>query len=383
MPEYWKDMCDFHLFNIPGFPWRSNLQLIQKVLDMFRKISVIIVFAITMSDIASGFADDAAQSGGLNNQPQHPESTRVVECQWITETPTLINVNTGIIKFSVNKSDFKLFENVFFDYDENGKFSQEELVVEKGNFLLKKDGIDYSCKFDAASVELTSANHLKCNIRARGWLTNASGEKCCGYQIDIQAYYAKQYIKMLHSLDNFNYSAASKNGGRNDVDRVAKIQFSINMETDNKICSFGTEDGLQSAMLNKWVRLIQEHAHYYKLTNEQGSFGSGIRASGWADISDDKKGIAILLNNFNKDNPEGFLIHKDEVITYLWPPHAGLLNLSDLAAKYDHPGDRSAASEIIFYFHRGNVESAILSQLMTAFIKADEDVYLGARMRSR
>jgi hypothetical protein len=299
-------------------------------------------------------------------------------------TPDVITVNTGPLKFTVNKNNFRIFDTVSIDLNGNGLFEQDEEIVssnaDNGSMILDTDGInDNISSNDALSDTIFSTYHrnpsefeieengpLKTVISIKGRYTSINGVEHMKYATRIYAYKGKTYLRVRHSYANGllydSWQQSSNDFSDDETTDSITIDFTLNLDSKNYLLE--TEKGnTLSGTLNQGetVFVQQEDTNtigdltYIVDTNGQTSTTLG-NAEGYGDLSDQSKGLTISQRYFWQKYPKRMTVTGDGKISL------GLVPVKDRLREAVGVGN-----EIMFYFH-GNDRSQI-SNLVYGFNK--------------
>ena len=365
----------------------------------------------------------------------------------VTEASAAYTVDTGVLKVVMNRRRFTFIEKAWVDANGDGRYSASELVVEApGEMFIDLDdtppgpadggvrnygkgdrqffGIEggnwmreskaarstrYAASKGECKVELFRRGEMHTVFRAEGWHRNAAGRNFGRYHVYVHFYAGKDSVRVLHTWimtgdpkKNFvrrmgialpvapkatkyafggEFEKPVPGGAPLDSRGPAKvISGSVKAGGEAYILSVGPDKYYHNVPRSKDLR-VEYNVHVGGARK-----ASGHGASGWADFSDGKLGVAAGVRDFYREHPKEIGI-KDGLLTlYVWPDHGG--KTLDLRRRYDdvrghnsrhgnagrrvsgNPGSAvgvAKTTELYFRFHGGDHRSAKVDDGFRAF----------------
>jgi PcRGLX-like protein central beta sandwich domain len=90
----------------------------------------------------------------------------------VEESAKTISVNTGSVRFDIDRKNFNLFQHVYFDENKDGKFTAEEDLLaassENGIVLTDTHGVRYLSSAGTSDVRVIESGPMRVRVRARG-----------------------------------------------------------------------------------------------------------------------------------------------------------------------------------------------------------------------
>lgn len=300
----------------------------------------------------------------------------------VTETRDRITVVTGSVKFTVNKKNFTILDEVWLDQDNSITFEDSEKIVQSnsqngGNLTGRLAGdlqIDSSRKDIDFVIE--ESGPLRVVIRAEAVTKYYNTKKHIhGYAVRIYAYAGKSYIKIDYQLQN---SAKNKVFAWPLYFEAMNIDLRTDL-ADNPRVRIGLGDGtVYERKREKGLYLAQEFhdkCNIYDLSANT-VLASGKMSDGFMDISDSQKGVTAIIRHFWQMWPNGLEINtQNKLSLQLFPKWSaqwqqktnkatprfsstGLYWLEDMQHVY---------KETLLFFHGPEVSNSDLSHLARTF----------------
>jgi len=312
---------------------------------------------------------------GDNIKKIEPKSTLTVE-----ETSSQVTVNTGCLKFNLTRDGFYLFDRIWLDKNDDGRFEENELVSSKSDLVLESRGIKYhSCLDKNYTLSVEEKGPLKACLKAEGWFVSEKGEKFCRFVTRITAFSGKSFLKVQHTFiytgypeNKLHYLYKGKFLPKNETIDAIYIKTPLILERPK--LTFAADGQVMQADLNVDYLLLQNKANKYEIAKDDVVINSGKELAGWIDLSTASEGLSIGVKNFWEQFPKGFSIDDKNkcIITYLWPNQAGELDLKTTESAYgpDAVARGSAfglakTHEIGFYFHKGDYQSSAAKEVIS------------------
>ncbi|MBO3099685.1 exo-rhamnogalacturonan lyase family protein [Gelidibacter pelagius] len=345
------------------------------------------------------FADEASNytlEYGEGIYPMEPEN-RIVSSNNMRPTGGIV-VNTGTLKFNINKKGHGFLDEVYIDKNGDKEYSKDELIASapenyRGTFLdiLDDSGIDLSKAIVNEVFREKGSGPLHTIFRIEGtYKYNQSDNNDSPFTLRIHAYAGKSYIKVLHTLtytgvpdkhkiqegeyaniatQNTNIiSEASTDdiGWTQPNDQIAgcgltfkfhldkEVQFSTSTNTDRDLNTTQAYDAFEAPLVDKKMGVLQIGPQQKKAmetstsTEREKGFSATVfngksplvnaeRAKGWIDISDKSKGISIGIKNFLQEYPKELEIDPttNSINAYVWPASIDPMSFERANTKID------------------------------------------------
>lgn len=281
-----------------------------------------------------------------------------------------IIVNTGASQFSIDKHNFYLFNKLWLDKNNDGKFDDNELISSKGDLVLKHNGKEYhSCLDKDYLLTIEESGPIRACLKAKGWFVSDKGDRFCQFVVRIYAFEGSGILKVQHSFiytgypeNKYHYLYNGKRLPKNETIEAVYIKTPIKIEDGSKF-TFSADSKIIQGELSQNVNFFQNKFNSFSISNNNKELGRGKKIDGWLDLSATQGGVTIGIKNFWQQFPKEFRIDKDNqyLITYLWPEQAGELDLKTTEASTG-PDSASRGSafglakthEVFFYFHNGD-----------------------------
>jgi len=313
-----------------------------------RKIVCLVLFILfgVLARVPEGQTGDEIRTGAFT---QAPATNDVSRSTWVTGLDEGICVNTGKIAFRVTPEN--ILEQIQFDANATGGYEASELMIQHGDLLLRQNGLDFQSSQSRARVELLETSEVKCRLAVSGSLINPERSSGVIYRLEIEAFRNQSYLFISPTVEILPQ----------DELRVAKLHLSLFTPAHLESCHFGEKLELQHVVIHDWVRLIQERPEFYKVTNQKGTFADGAMSQGWVDVLNGDKNIMIYQENWSSA-PKGFLLRGNEILVYLWSPHAGFMP-SEKLGQFGSDGTSGTVSHrILLYFHPDGLSPQCIGQ---------------------
>jgi hypothetical protein len=293
-----------------------------------------------------------------------------------------IIVNTGTLKFRINKKGNGFLDEVYIDKNNDKEFSEDELIASaledsRGTFLdvLDDSGIDLSKATVNEVFREIGSGPLHAIFRVEGtYKYNKTDNNDSPFSMRIHAYAGKSYIKVLHTLtytgvpdkhkiqkgEHSNIATqkevilsedtANDKGWTQPNDQISgcgltfkyhldkEVQFATSTNQERDLNTRKDFDLYTAPLSNKKTGVLQigpkqnrEKKGSTSMQREEGFIATifednnvqtkAQRAKGWIDISDTSKGISVGIKNFLQEYPKELEIDPktNTVNAYVWP----------------------------------------------------------------
>jgi PKD repeat protein len=233
----------------------------------------------------------------------------------VSTNATHVTVVTGPLKFTVDKRNFNLLDEVWLDADANGVFAAAERMLanatNQGAILVDRFGaVQRDAWRTNVVVEVEESGPLRAVIRASSPTRFATtNDHVHGFAVRIYAYANQPYVKIDYQLQN----------GAINTDIAWPLYFdSLNLEFALAVSNLpavavglGT-NGVWQAPATNAARLAQTFhstGHVYGASASPAqTFGA---SDGWLSIHKDSKGVAVFVRNFWQTWPNGISYTND------------------------------------------------------------------------
>lgn len=260
----------------------------------------------------------------------HKNSSAASSPLKVTESETVIRVDTGAIEFEVGRKPFTGIQLVKLAGRETGVVSGKG-----GPFLIDERGKLYNSELDeTARVVIEESGPVRVTILAEGWLTNPQNERLCRYETRFTAWAGQPWIdvsqrtiftfntdeKKLSSL-GFLVQLSPMDEWAAGVDGVAiRGEIVAPPEMKKKSLSRRITPPLSPPATTGW--LIQTRADQVAIEASTGKVAEGKRADGWVRLASPSNGSILLqVRHLWQLFPKEIAWSPDALVVYQWPEH--------------------------------------------------------------
>lgn len=312
-------------------------------------------------------------------QPVPSTSSLVVQ-----EDDRAIAVVTGPLRVTVSKQAFTLLEGAWLDRNQDGQFTDEERIGLPGNFSMARGEITYDSRRDTQTyrVVVEEQGPLAVTLKASGWFRDAHGHAFGQFIVRIQAFAGQRYVRLYPTfiytgypanLYHFKYEGLALPDNE-PVDEIAlEIPLAVAAAPS---CRFEDQGGVFEGTVTDHLTLYQQTHEAYALDGAGSHVPpSGRQLSGWVDVSDEDRGVTVVVRDFWQQFPKAFRLdpQHQRLTVALWPREAGPLDLQTTKEAYgpDAVARGSAfglgkTHELVMEFHEGTVTDAARRRLNAA-----------------
>lgn len=277
---------------------------------------------------------------------------------------TYFEVVTGPLRFVIGGESNQLFDQVWVDENWGYDFSDRTKILESGSFdlVLTSSGQTYrTSKWTQNRIEIEEANALRAVIKISGSFAAAElKEKSFDYVTRMTVYGGKTFVKLAFEIINRKGNAPAI--------RLDDLSFHVrlNLNREQQKFSFGgaERDHSGTFVTEPFASLYQESSDRYVLSGALEGSGPAKNVKplnlGWADFSDDQRGLAISTRWFWQLFPKAYEVRDSSTITLrLFPQQAIPQNVALGMAK---------THEVLFYFHgKRDLESGQVRNVLLGF----------------
>ena len=256
----------------------------------------------------------------------------------VSEDESAIAVDTGTIKFSVNKESFNLIDEAWLDADADGTYAESEQVIASrpyggSDFVLKAEkGTYVSTEPPPARVVIEEQGSERVVVLIEGRHGSGEGDGylpyCYGYMVRIRAYAGKPYVRISYTLTNHHLPTIGS-----PVCAEATIAIPLNIIDDTE-ATLGGETSRASGKVSfgKGVSVLCEGTggnirtgHGYTIATKTSGLNADALSGrlGWAAVSDGRFGASFSVRYLRENHPVALRVESEENATwfqlYFWP----------------------------------------------------------------
>jgi len=290
-----------------------------------------------------------------------------------------VEVVTGPLRLAMGGSSRQLLDQVWVDENWGYDFSARTRILNSGRFrmILKSGGNTYGMgPWSGNRVEVEEANAFRAVIKVSGtFVSEDAGVAPLDYVARVTVYGGKTFLRLDLSL----VRPCGSGTGEFPVEGFS-LEARLNLDPLSRRFALGGGDRDHQGHFDRTstVSLHLDSADSYRLSGvdaEETAPAAGGRESvsrtvrrgvakefrsnlGWADLSDERHGLAVGVRQFRHLFPKAFEIKRSgSLIVRLFPEEAEPLNL---------PAGGSRTHQMLFYFHgnRGLVQGRVKNELM-------------------
>jgi len=277
----------------------------------------------------------------------------------------VIQISTGKFRFNLSKNHFTLLDKVWLDSNDDGYFSDNELVSENQDIIMTHNGIFYQSSFDYStySIEMIEAGPLRTTFQANGYLRSNSGYDLCKYEALITAFAEQSFVEVTL---NFIFSKTAP------IESAALyVPYS---EDITQVYSPNT--GVQ---MNLPVVIYQSDVEKSEVRNQGRKLLFDQNLSRWVDASNVVGGVMVAIKPFWDLSQFGYYIQKNDVTLMLWPPYSQEIDIKytlqhKMQTNYDfcRNQDFDRTHDVLIYFHTSDVEELRTTEVAESFLNPVE-----------
>ncbi|MCI0354962.1 MAG: fibronectin type III domain-containing protein, partial [Acidobacteria bacterium] len=235
-------------------------------------------------DFQSAQRDATLEYGAQVNRVK-PESPLKV-----TEDGEAVAIDTGAVKFAVNKQRFGLLEGLAVEGDK---------IAGGGIFSLTgPDGTVYSSLAPPEEVAVEESGPVRASVRVRGRHHCPAGEKLFTYTLRVHAWAGQPYVRVQHTFGND--SAVS------DFTAIKSLTLKLPLAKQGKQWSVANRTGALTPRTA--VQLKQHRDDRFAV---EPNITEGRRAAGWAEWSDGQHVVTLAVRDFWQNYPKDLTVKAD------------------------------------------------------------------------
>ena len=266
----------------------------------------------------------------LDDSGPGPNSTSVLSA---VDDGSVITVTTGVLRFTVDKTAFRVLETAAIDTDGDGNYETEVVRpgASQGLVVDGSDGQTYTASSSAPAVaEIETQGPQSVTLLFKGRLhSTTSGDEILEYVTRITAWANSSELRVQQTLHNWraggiDYRSEGSMAFENARVELATpfVQASVRAGNDDGLAplAVGLNDG-QRAYLhqdssgkdswNKWTDLKHNTYRGWRFyAGNRGSeqlAGSGDEAEGWMELRSGSTGVAMGIDDFWQNYPNALV----------------------------------------------------------------------------
>jgi hypothetical protein len=292
----------------------------------------------------------------------------------VEETPAAITVTTGPLRFTVSKTAFNLFDQVWYDGNHDGVYQPAELIVpseaHNGGVLTPRPGagpVQYAADRGDVAVTIEERGPLRAVIRAEAPARfTSTTDHLHGFAVRIYAYAGLPMVKIDYQLQNSDRTVV-----RSWPLYFEAFDVHVRLALASPIARFGLGDGTVYQG-SPGLFLAQEMHDRFGIYAFPGNnlLSDGTAPDGFIDVSDGERGVTAVMRNLWQMWPGGLSIDGDNRLSFQLFPHwsaqwmqggftsSGLYWLEDMQHVY---------KELLLSFHGATPGDAALRALAATF----------------
>lgn len=304
-----------------------------------------------------------------NDRPASPAWTPLVA----KKKRDVVTVSTGPLKFVVKGKGFNLFDKVWLDLDGNGKFTDDELIVQpsSGNGIVLTDASQrkHISFASAATVELEEVGALRVVVKVTGKLLDMEAGTQLSHITRLFAYVNRSDVRVQHLLRNappgnfapkpVNFAGLSL-ATRLNLSGVPSFAFGADKKdvsgklvTRDELCLYQDSPGGEfwdSRSGGGPRNTLVPGFPGWRLYGAGGKkVAQGDFAEGWVDVSCGKFGVTAGVRYLWQQYPKSLTVRGDGTVSIeLWPTR--------YAPGHTIQSDGQKGHEVVFAFHAGGAE---------------------------
>jgi hypothetical protein len=293
----------------------------------------------------------------------------------IAESGNEIIVNTGVLRAQFKKSGFNLFDQVYFDQNSDGNFSDTEKVLSSdkdngGVLTFWNNDLQKSSDTTPAPVfEIEERGPVRVVIRFETHTRSRSAtEHRHGYQARLYFFAGSPLVRVRYTIKNSDHTTADRRPLYfDDFSLVSKLNF-----TPTKV-RFGYDNGVYETAPSSGHHLYQSRHDQFVLRDGNGNeLLTGTKGSGWIDLSDPSHGVTAMVRDFWQAWPNAVeLTGQNQIRIGLWPRFGydwwweeyGGNKFFTTTGFYWLDDMQEPTKEVWYFFHNGNVSTSSIKGL--------------------
>jgi hypothetical protein len=308
---------------IDGFP--SQVKELERWPSDNSLRTVLVHFQVTRSP-ATPDPPGGNQYFLVDRAPQAP-----IKSVTVSEAGNVITVDTGKIRFTVNKKTFTLIDELWVDRDANGVYSDSEKVVVantlNGGHMIPRTGAG-NVQYDSARTDVTfrieERGPMRVVLRAEALTAYTSPTNHQhGFAVRLYAYANQPYIKVDYQLQN-----SAKNVKRSWPLYLEALNIDLRLAMTDPNIIFGSTDGVPYSTKGA-ASLAQERHDAYAVYNRVGGelkrrsnmkYGDDYRnGTAFMHLEEGNVAVTAIGRNFWQMWPNGLKFQGGKMTVELFP----------------------------------------------------------------
>ena len=209
----------------------------------------------------------------------------------VSDVAGSVTVNTGVLRFVVSKTSFRLFESVQIDRDNDGQVNDECLITANmRGIIVREGGTDFlTSNFTPTRVEVEETGPIRVTIVAEGVNRSGGGVNKLNYTVRITAYNNLPFVTVQYAFKNMTgHTAPAATAGDAALQlRHVETADAINLElplsfTVGPSTSIGGNPANHNALAMTAGQYLEQYQHYtgtYAATDPQNPQPPGTSGS--------------------------------------------------------------------------------------------------------
>lgn len=243
-------------------------------------------------------------------------------------------IDTGVMSIELGgPGSSQLFERVALDMNADGMYSPAEEIVSprstsqmtivsrkwRSSGLRIKEGVRHETVISSVAVE--EAGPMRIAVRIDGTHKARKGGDRSGmydFTVRLHFYKGKRFVMLVHSLR----SARNGVGGMKPKSwpfRAMYLSTDLNLSANVAFTSSTGGPPVASDACDAPISLFQVSPMACELSTGNRTTRTSGQFPGWADLSDDRWGLTVALDDGWQQWPKGFEARSTTLKTFLWP----------------------------------------------------------------
>ena len=262
---------------------------------------------------------DFSRNSAASTSPMPPEGGTTNQ---VNQTDDQITVDTGSIRFIVNRKRFAGIEAAWFDATGSGKYDEANPVVKGTGGPYLVDG--RIIRFDAANdtnavVVVEEQGPVRVTIRAEGWYVNPEGrvDPLCKFVTRITAFTGQPFLRVSqHTIITFDTRQY----------RLKDVGFHVasRLGENYRLGADGaTKEGALPAS-PQTIFLHQDRYDHFRTVGPGTNVTEGARSDGWFTLASTNPAIpnlTVFLRDIWQKFPKEVELGREGLTLHFWPKH--------------------------------------------------------------
>jgi hypothetical protein len=299
----------------------------------------------------------------------------------VADLSNAVTVDTGRVRFTVRKTAFNLFDEVYFDTNGDGTYSASERIIASGAgegpvFTGRLSG-DIQRARDRANtrVVIEEAGPMRAVLRVSSVGSfQSTSDHDHGFALRIYAYAGQSFVKVDYQLQN-----SARNVRFSWPLYFEDVSLKLKPALSSPTLRFGLRDGhVWQGNTGSSGRYLFQSSLDQVLVRDSGSNAGldsavvtpGNSSFGWTDVSDASRGVAIVVRHMAEMWPNGVEVaSNNEVAVRLWPRWSAQRDGAGISSSglYWLDDMQQVVKESLFYFHGPGVSNGQLEAMALNF----------------